>query len=123
MIQIVSARLLKILTFGGNYNGLSFFVFIIYKDEETAGNPVTINHEKIHFYQQLELGFILHWALYLLHFLLNLYAYKGNKDAAYRNIAFEREAYGHQHDLRYLENRKLWAWRKYIHLSNPRKIK
>ena len=36
---------------------------------------------------------------------------KGN---AYRNISFEREAYANEEYIDYLENRKRFAWIKYI---------
>ena len=33
---------------------------------------------------------------------------------AYRNISFEREAYSNEKDLSYLDNRKWFAWIRYI---------
>ena len=33
---------------------------------------------------------------------------------AYRNLSFEREAYGNENDFEYLKNRKPYSWIKYL---------
>jgi cell division protein FtsB len=98
-------------------------------------NVVVNNHEHIHARQQLEMlivgavlaviaflaGFGL-WSIlplpiflwwYVFEWLFRLAQYR-NKDKAYRNISFEREAYANQSDLAYLTNRKHFAWTKYL---------
>ena len=45
------------------------------------------------------------------------WAYYKNRDTAYNNIAFEREAYAKEDDVVYLDSRKPFAWVKYI--KNP----
>lgn len=93
------------------YTGFSFFIFIWISDHAENRDEV-INHEKIHFYQQLELLFIFHWILYILFYLL--YRAKGyGHDSAYRRIPFEKEAYAHEHSKTYLPKRKLFYWLKY----------
>lgn len=71
-------------------------------------------HETIHWRQQLELLFVAQWALYLLMWLVMLIKYKGNGRAAYRNIAFESEAFENDVDPFYLETRKPYSWIKYL---------
>ena len=113
-----------------SYDGLSFFIFIFFRSRQPS--PTLINHERIHFYQQLELLFIFHWLLYLVHyiFLLIYFISKPRKsgqslhDKAYRNICFEQEAYDNERNPHYLEHRKPFAWFRYLRPrgTNPRQI-
>ena len=70
-----------------------------------------INHETIHWKQQLEMLVIPFYIWYLIEFLIR--SFKSSK-TAYRNISFEREAYDNDDNLEYLKERKLFAWLKYI---------
>lgn len=72
-----------------------------------------VNHERIHTAQQRELLFIPFYILYLIEWLFRLLQYRNRQDA-YLNISFEREAYTHGHDLTYLRRRPLFAWTKYL---------
>ncbi len=72
-----------------------------------------VNHERIHTAQQRELLFIPFYIIYLIEWLVKLACFRNCQDA-YMSISFEREAYIHGHDLSYLQNRKLFAWTKYI---------
>lgn len=40
---------------------------------------------------------------------------------AYRDISFEQEAYYHEEDMKYLKNRKHYAWIKYLFKTYKRK--
>ena len=71
------------------------------------------NHERIHYLQQRELGFVLQWVLYLA-FWLVLFVYYRDGARAYRCNAFEREAYDNDIDPHYLDDRKPFAWVRYI---------
>ena len=73
----------------------------------------TKRHETIHFQQQLELGFALQWAIYAFSYLYHLVKLRDPREAYY-DISFERESYGNEADKNYLENRKRYAWIKYI---------
>lgn len=73
----------------------------------------TKRHETIHFQQQLELGFALQWVIYTFSYLYHLAKLKDPREAYY-GISFEREAYGNEADKNYLENRKRYAWVKYV---------
>ena len=70
----------------------------------------TIRHETIHTAQMKEMLYIFFYLWYVTEWLIRLFM-KGN---AYRNISFEREAYSNEKDLGYLDNRKRFAWIKYI---------
>nr|WP_296149792.1 hypothetical protein [uncultured Flavobacterium sp.] len=95
------------------FRGLTIFPFVIIRDFLDSENKVLLNHEKIHIRQQLELLILPFFVLYFLEYLFRLIQYK-NKNEAYRNISFEREAYANELNLNYLKNRKYWFFRKYL---------
>jgi hypothetical protein len=94
------------------YSAISLFVLIIFIDRKFI-TPEIVNHEKIHFWQQVELIFVFFYLLYGLFYLYNRIRLKEH-DASYRGIPFEKEAYANEDDLYYLKNRKLWAWTKHV---------
>lgn len=91
----------------------SLLIFIILKDKALMNSPRLINHEKIHFRQQLELLFVGQWILYSLFYLINLIRYRSHQKA-YLLTSFEREAYENDADPEYLKNRKRYGWVKYL---------
>lgn len=96
---------------------MSLWPFVIINDKSCLKDPVFLNHEKIHLRQQLELLVLPFYFLYGLEFLFRLYHLK-DPYLAYRNISFEAEAYKMEGDLDYLNNRKLWNFRKYLIKTN-----
>ena len=90
--------------------GWAIFPFIIFKRKEYATEE-KINHERIHLAQQLELLILPFYVFYVLNFIVNLLMMNRKP---YRNIIFEKEAYDNERDLRYLEDRKFWAFLKYF---------
>lgn len=70
----------------------------------------TINHESIHTAQMKEMLYILFYIWYIIEWIIRLFM-KGN---AYRNISFEREAYGNEHNMNYLNERNKFNWLKYL---------
>lgn len=70
-----------------------------------------IRHEKIHTLQMRELGYVLFYLLYVLEWLVKL-IWHGKK--SYWNLSFEREAYICQNKEGYLQQRKSYAWIKYL---------
>lgn len=94
-------------------NGITLFPFIFIKNPADKTNKELINHEKIHLRQQLELLVIFFYLWYVIEYY---YWYFKLKDSfmAYKYISFEREAYAMEEDLNYLENRKFWAFLKYL---------
>lgn len=91
----------------------AFFPFIIFRSEEEK-IPQLINHEKIHFRQQIETVFvgIIIWSL-LEMLYARLILRKSSKES-YLYLSSEQEAYRNQHDLSYLENRSFWAQFRYV---------
>ncbi len=74
-------------------------------------NPVTINHERIHHRQQLELLIIGFYLWYGIEYLILRFKYK--RHTAYRKISFEQEAYEMESDLDYLKKRPNYRFFKY----------
>lgn len=95
------------------YRGLAVFPFVFVKYSLDKENPVFVNHERIHLRQQLELLIIPFFVLYFLEFLVRLIQYR-NRDLAYRNISFEREAYANEKNFDYLKQRSFWNFLKYV---------
>lgn len=94
---------------------------------------VAENHENIHGAQQLEMlvvGAILAgilaiigcgwWSLFALPLFFYWYGIEWairklfTKQDAYKSLAHEREAYDNEENLHYLDERKLFAWVKYL---------
>ncbi|GEM55341.1 hypothetical protein B0A58_11625 [Flavobacterium branchiophilum NBRC 15030 = ATCC 35035] len=95
------------------YVGITIFPFVFLKNKQLKNNKCLINHEKIHLKQQLELLIIPFFIWYLIDFFIQYYRFK-NKNAAYRNIVFEKEAYANEQNLNYLTERKMYDFLKYI---------
>jgi hypothetical protein len=98
------------------YRGMAVFPFVVVKYGFDKTNETFVNHEKIHLRQQLELLVIPFFVWYFAEFLIRLIQYK-NKDLAYRNISFEREAYANETNLNYLKNRSFFEVLNYIRLK------
>lgn len=98
------------------YRGMAVFPFVLMKYDLDKVNLTFVNHEKIHLRQQAELFIIPFFVWYFMEFLIRLIQYK-NKDLAYRNISFEREAYAKETDLNYLKNRSFFQFLNYITLK------
>ncbi len=96
--------------------GIVLFCFVFLNkrskllNAEDAGT--LLNHERIHVRQQLELLILPFFFLYLAEWIILLLKYK-NKDQAYRNISFEKEAYDMADNLNYLKQRKPYVWLRY----------
>lgn len=116
-IQIVSPIILRL---AGILNGTSrtpraaaLFPFIFFRSEEEIV-PWIINHERIHFRQQIETLFI---GVIVLGILETLYAtliLKKHLDDAYLWRSAEQEAYRNQQNQQYLQNRPFWNQFKYL---------
>jgi hypothetical protein len=116
MITLVSRFLLQTLT-GSFASSIALWPFVIVRDRKHLSDNVLINHEKIHIRQQIELLVIIFYIWYILEYLY--YRLRGmDSKSAYRNIRFEREAYQHESNSEYLNNRKCYA---YIRKQHSRK--
>ncbi len=92
---------------------MAFWPFIILREKALKEDLVFINHEKIHLRQQLEMLVLPFYIWYGAEFLFRLLQYK-NPHLAYRNISFEREAYGNEKRLEYLSKRKCFTFVEYL---------
>ena len=98
---------------GKNVNAMALFPFILVRDIDVKQNIATINHEKIHWKQQIELLLLFFYILYFGFYIF--YRLRGmNHFNAYMSIPFEIEAYRNQDNLFYRNNRPFWAWLKYV---------
>ncbi len=107
MILIVARYLIP-----KGYRGITIFPFILLRNKANKNDQITINHERIHIRQQLELLIVPFFIWYFIDFLFQ-YAKSGNKHQAYRNIVFEKEAYASENDLQYLRRRTFWRFLKW----------
>jgi hypothetical protein len=95
------------------FRGITLFPFIVVSELDLKQNPVMINHEKIHIRQQIELLVLPFFIWYGTEFLIKWIKYK-DKNLAYRNISFEKEAYANEKDLNYLKQRSFWKFLSYL---------
>ncbi len=91
---------------------MAIFPFVFLREMKFKDDQTLVNHERIHFRQQIEMLIIFFYPVYLLNFILNLIRY-GKWNKAYREIIFEREAYSKESDLIYLSKRKFWNFLNY----------
>ena len=101
------------------YNAMTFFnLMIVREDSKQYVGRRSYNHESIHQAQAYDFrigfcGYFIFYFLYLLEWILKLpWILLGYKP--YRSISFEQEAYNRDCDYSYLEDRKRFAWVKYI---------
>ena len=94
------------------FRGVTLFPFVLVKTKKDLKDLVFLNHEQIHFRQQMELLVVFFYLFYLLEFLVR-WAFLKNRNKAYRAISFEKEAYSKENDLGYLKERKCFVFLKY----------
>ena len=97
------------------YSAITLWPFII-MNKKRKDDLIILNHERIHLRQQIELLVIPFYIWYGIEFIIRFFQYK-SWDQAYRNISFEREAYGNETDLEYLKNRNFWGFWKHLNLK------
>jgi len=108
-IIFIAPKFLKAISWVIDIYAITLWPFIISSEEMSDD---VLNHETIHIAQQKELFVILFYLLYGWDYLRGMLKYR-NKEQAYFRIRFEQEAYENMYDEDYLENRKLYSWRKY----------
>lgn len=93
---------------------LALWPFIFVRDEYAwSFDTSSERHEEIHGAQQKEMLLVLFYLWYGIEWLIKLCYYR-NSNTAYKNISFEREAYSNEGNIVYLDERKPFAWFKYI---------
>lgn len=96
------------------YSAITILIWMFIREEYHGIFPWWADvHENIHFRQEIELGFIPFYLIYGLEYILKL-CVTWNHVKAYMSISFEQEAYMNQFERNYVENRKHYAWLKYL---------
>ena len=95
------------------FRGITLFPFIMVSEMNLKQNEIMISHEKVHIRQQIELLVLPFFIWYGIEFLIRYLICK-DKNKAYRNISFEREAYENEKDLNYLKQRSFWSFLNYL---------
>jgi hypothetical protein len=95
------------------FRGLTLYPFVFLKDKSDKENVVLLNHECIHIRQQIELLVVPFLVWYILEYLVRLLQFR-DRNLAYRNISFEREAYQNEKNLHYLKQRSFWSFINYL---------
>lgn len=98
----------KIIPFPG-YKAMNLFGVLFVRGDAKI-DDVTLNHEEIHTEQMKEMLYVPFYLWYVVEWIVRLFM-KGN---AYRNISFEREAYGNQNNMEYLTGRCGYSWINYL---------
>ena len=96
-----------------NYVGLCLWPFIFLKEDHLRDDVFLLNHERIHLRQQLELLVIPFYLLYICEWFIRFCIYR-DAYRAYQSLSFEQEAYRHEKDLDYLNQRKAFSFLKYL---------
>jgi len=91
--------------------GVTLAPFGIYIREDYIDDLITINNEKIHWEQQMEMLIILFYVWYIIEWLWKTMIYGS---LGYYAISFEREAYFNDINPQYLDTRKNYSWLKHI---------
>ena len=94
-------------------DAMAIYPLMIFKKRALKESQVIINHEMVHFRQQLELLVIFFYLLYFLHYLINLIMFRNHR-RAYLEICFEKEAYANERNFEYLKQRTPYAWLMYF---------
>ena len=100
----------KIIPFGKNFFAINLCGIIFAKGD---CNEITLNHERIHSRQILELFVLPFYIWYVVEWTIR-YIRCRNWMMAYHNISFEREAYRNQNNLTYLKHRKNYSFIRYL---------
>ncbi len=85
---------------------------IIFVRAEVKLSASDLQHEKIHSRQMAELAYIPFYTIYFMEWIYRSIRYQ-SFTKGYYNISFEREAYLHQHDRKYLRHRPRWNFLNY----------
>ena len=91
------------------FKAINIFGILFVRNGKTMSDK-DINHELIHTEQMKEMLYVFFYLWYFIEWFIRLFC-KGN---AYRNISFEKEAYGNDDNLDYLNEREPFAWMKFL---------
>lgn len=112
MVILVSKRFLRVTT-GHFAQAITLWPFVILKSSKLKEDINLINHERIHLRQQIELLLVPFYLWYVTEFMIRWIIQK-DSNKAYHSISFEKEAYLHERDRKYLKTRKFFSFIKYL---------
>ncbi len=116
--MIIVRNTLSSFILGKHYAAMCLHPFLLVNREfDIARFPETLNHERIHARQQIEMLWIFFFLWYLTEYLVRLLMYRSHHQA-YMNLSHEREAYLHAGDPGYLKKRRPFAWFACLRSSN-----
>ena len=95
----------------GRYTTINLFG-ILFTKLDTLSQHV-LNHEAIHTAQMKEMAYIFFYIWYAIEWLVLLVKYR-ETFWAYYQLSFELEAHTNMHDTDYINERKRYAWTKYL---------
>lgn len=98
------------------FSAITLWPFVFVRKDATI-TKVTLRHERIHCEQQKEMLMVFFLLWYAVEWLVKLCYYR-NSITAYKNICFEREAYSNESNIVYLDERKPYAFLKYLTKNN-----
>lgn len=109
MIVLESCKILK----NTRIEAFTLYPFIFLRKKKSDYHhmylSITLNHERIHLNQQIELLIIPFFILYLFNFIINIFVYR-NLRKSYKSIIFEKESYMYEKDLDYLKRRQIYSF-------------
>ena len=95
----------------GRYTTINLFG-VLFTKLDTLPQHV-LNHEAIHTEQMKEMAYIFFYIWYVIEWLVLLVKYR-ETFWAYYQLSFELEARTNMHDTDYINERKHYAWTKYL---------
>ena len=95
----------------GGYSTINLFGILFTKKDSLS--EITINHERIHTKQMIEMLFIFFYLWYGIEYIIVRFFHK-SQNCGYHDVSFEEEAYEFQENLSYLDKRKHYAWLAYL---------
>ena len=98
---------------GKKFTGMVLWPFLIVRHKNLCHDAVFMNHERIHWRQQVELLVLPFYVWYFIEYLVRLLQYK-NSAKAYYAISFEKEAYQNETNMEYTKNRRFWSFIRYL---------
>lgn len=93
------------------FHAINLFGIVFVRKDGPKLDQRILNHESIHTRQMLELLIVGFYIWYIIEWIVRCLQYK-NSYEGYRNICFEREAFSHDTNFSYLENRKPFSFVK-----------
>lgn len=99
---------------GHHYNAMCVWPILFIKPgTDLSGCGITLNHERIHARQQLEMLWLFFFLWYGVEFIVRLVQHR-DRHKAYLALSHEKEAFNNDEDLDYLGRRKAYAWMRYL---------